>query len=691
MFIFDQLKRDDRQLRIISILVVLGMAVLLTGLWFVQIVSGKKFEKNSENQSFRSVRIAPIRGRIFDRNGRVLAENQPRFAINVYLEELRSQFYFEYTNHVLPAYVAAHPEVRKQAKTGLMQKIISAIGLDSKPTKLRTVIPLTIKSGLQQVASYNVVSNLTSQIGTILHTNVTIDWKRFQNHYARDRYVPFPIFSNLDKHQVAIFAERLSDQPDVELDIESLRKYPNGTRAAHLLGYAHLQDPPEDERRIYRYCDRDYQGVLGLESAYDEDLRGKPGTKWIIVNNSYYRQREGHTEPSDPGDNLFLTIDANIQKAVENVLAPYHGAAVVMNVNNGEVLAMASSPTFDPNSFANGVSAADMVKMNDEIRRPMFNRATFGAYNPGSTFKIITALACLESGLDPDEVIYLPGYYQPKHGHRIGDTAKAGDFDLKRAFYKSSNAYFITNGIRLVGPRKLMEVARRFHLGEKTSIETPEVSGYVPTPDQAAKLAEGHFANFCIGQEVTTTPIQMACFVSCIANGGKLFWPRVVLDHRSPDEPFELASRRAGNIRDNVQINPRHLELLHQCMRLDTENPEANAYDAFHDASKEPLSFQVAGKTGTAEIKRPGVKDKTTWFVSYAPADRPRWAVIVMVESGGSGGHTCAPVARDIYAALQKLDMPSQPSRTVAASDAVERGGLTMRATADYESALQNN
>ncbi|MDB6059877.1 MAG: hypothetical protein JWO95_3721, partial [Verrucomicrobiales bacterium] len=135
MFIFDQLKRDDNQLRLISVMVVCGMAVLLTGLWFVQIVSGKKFEKNSENQSFRSVRIAPIRGRIFDRNGRVLAENQPRFAINVYLEELRSQFYFEYTNHILPAYVAAHPEVRKQAKTGLLQKAMSAIGLDSKPAK----------------------------------------------------------------------------------------------------------------------------------------------------------------------------------------------------------------------------------------------------------------------------------------------------------------------------------------------------------------------------------------------------------------------------------------------------------------------------------------------------------------------------------------------------------------------------
>ena len=130
MFIFDQLRRDDRRLQMISAMVAAGMVVLLTGLWFVQIVSGKKFEKNSENQSFRSVRIAPIRGRIFDRNGRVLAENQPRFAINVYLEELRDQFYHEYTNRVLPAYIAAHPEVRKQVKVGLVQKVLTAVGLE---------------------------------------------------------------------------------------------------------------------------------------------------------------------------------------------------------------------------------------------------------------------------------------------------------------------------------------------------------------------------------------------------------------------------------------------------------------------------------------------------------------------------------------------------------------------------------
>lgn len=666
MFIFDQLRRDDRRLQIISVLVAAGMVVLLTGLWFVQIVSGKKFEKNSENQSFRSVRIAPIRGRIFDCNGRVLAENQPRFAINVYLEELRAQFYFEYTNRVLPAYVAAHPEVRKQVKVGLVKKVLMTVGLDSKSAKSVTVVPLQIKSELQQFASYVVVSNLTAQIGAILHTNVTLDWKKFHTHYLENRYVPFTIISDLDKHQVATYAERLSDQPDVELEVEALRKYPFGTRAAHLLGYARLTDPPEDERRSYRYCDRDYEGVVGIESAYDDELRGKPGTKWIVINNMRYRQREDHTEPSDPGDNIFLTIDANIQRAVEYELAPFHGASVVMDVNNGEVLAMASSPTFDPNKFADGVTAAEWATMNDEIRRPMFNRATFGAYNPGSTFKIVTALACLESGLNPDEEIYLPGYYRPKHGHPIKDTAGAGDFDLKRAFYRSSNAYFITNGIRMVGPRKLMEVAKRFHLGEKTGIETPEVSGYVPTPEQAARLPEGHFANFCIGQEVTTTPIQMACFVSCIANGGKLYWPRVVLDNRSPDEPFEMAAHRAGNLHDTVQINPHHLSLLHEIMRLDTENPEANAYGAFHNAGKEPLSFQVAGKTGTAEIKRPGVKDKTTWFVSYAPVDHPKWAVVVMIESGGSGGGTCAPVARNIYAALQKYDMQPAPKSTLA-------------------------
>jgi penicillin-binding protein 2 len=327
---------------------------------------------------------------------------------------------------------------------------------------------------------------------------------------------------------------------------------------------------------------------------------------------------------------------------------------------------MASEPAFDPNMFVRGISKSESEQLRDPIRMPEFNRATFGAYNPGSTFKIVTALACLESGLDPNQQIYLPGYYQPKHGHRIDDRAGAGNFDLKRAFYKSSNAYFITNGLRFAGARKLLEVAHRFHLGEKTEIGTPEVRGDVPTPEQAVKLPEGKLANFCIGQEVTVTPIQMACFVSSIANGGKLFWPRVVITNRSPEEPFDLIGNREGNLRDIVKMDPQHLEILREAMRLDTQNPEANAYGAFHNAGKEALSFQVAGKTGTAEIKRPGVKDKTTWFVSYAPVDHPKWGVVVMVESGGSGGGTCAPVARDIYEALQRIDLqPTNKSTLV--------------------------
>jgi penicillin-binding protein 2 len=637
------------------------MVVLLTGLWFVQIVQARKFEKSSERQSYRSVRIAPIRGRIFDRNGRVLAENQPRFAINVYLDELREQFYFEYTNRVLPAYVAAHPEVKRQAKLGLLQKVATMIGL-SQAKLTRTVIPLTTKNELQQFASYSVVSNLTAEIGTILNTNVTLEWKKFQKHYIENRYVPFPIISNLDKKQVAIYAERLSDSQDVELDVQSVRKYPYGQRAAHLVGYGQPTDPSDEDKKSYTYYVPDFEGKVGVEGSYDGILRGDPGTKWIVINSMRYRQREAHTDASEPGQNVYLTIDLNLQKAVEYEFNKYqyHGAVIVMDVNNGEVLAMVSAPAFDPNVFVSGVSKTEWERLSDQIRMPMFNRATFGAYNPGSTFKIITALACLESGLDPNQQIYLPGYFHSKSGHNIKDTAGPGDFDLKRGFYKSSNAYFITNGLRYAGARKLMEVAHRFHLGEKTGIETPEVGGYVPTPEQAAKLPEGHLANFCIGQEVTTTPIQMACFVSSIANGGKLFWPRVVIDHRSADEPYELVSHREGNVRDIVKINPRHLELLREAMRLDTQHPEANAYGAFHNAGEEPLSFQVAGKTGTAEIKRPGVNDKTTWFVSYAPVDHPKWAVVVMVESGGSGGGTCAPLARKIYTALQKLD--SQPA-----------------------------
>jgi penicillin-binding protein 2 len=649
MFIFDQIKRSDRPLRMISFGVLAGMLVLLTGLWHVQIVSAKKFEKNLQTQSFRSVRVSALRGKIYDRNGKVLAENRPRYSVNLYLEELLAEFTYEYTNRVLPEFRRTHPTNRLT---------LAAIG------------------ELKHEARYRVVSNTTYRVTSLLGKPAALDRKWFARQYSEFTYVPFPVLANLTSNQVAIFAEQLSSDSRIELEMQPLRSYPNGSAAAHLLGYVKRKRERQDEEESFKYYLPYYAGQTGVERTFDSELSGQAGEKWVLVNSTHYRQGEEMRNPTKPGQDIFLTIDLAIQTAAEKALAGAtanaRGAAVVMDVMNGDVLAMASSPTYDPNSFVDGISQSDYEHLNDPTTKHMFNRATYGEYPPGSTFKIVTAIACLESGLDPKATIYNPGYYQKNNRSRpIDDTAPAGMYNFEKAFYHSSNTYFITNGLK-AGLRKILEVGKRFHLGESTeTAPRQEVAGTFPTFEEAAGLwQEGNTANLCIGQEITVTPIQMAALTAAIANGGNILWPRLVSYAKSPDDSTKEIISSPNRVRDRVQINPKHLETIRHAMLLDTEAPGANAYDAFHESDGVTLrlkEWHVAGKTGTAEIKpRPGLKDKVTWFVSFAPYGKPRYAVVVMVESGGSGGTTCATAAQKIYEAIIKREQFTTSKATIA-------------------------
>jgi penicillin-binding protein 2 len=402
--------------------------------------------------------------------------------------------------------------------------------------------------------------------------------------------------------------------------------------------------------------------------VYDEQLRGQPGVEAVLINNLNYRQREYIETPDQPGDDIYLTIDLPLQRVAEQALAQaqpnVRGAVVVMDPRDGDILVLASAPAFDPNLFAEGrVTSAEWARLSDPKYKPQFNRAVTGAYPPGSTFKIITGLACLESGLDPDEVFDSPGEYRASPTARpIGDTAGPGLFDFERAFYRSSNTYFITQG-KKAGLRRILEVARRFHLGEKTGLSTrQEVAGDMPSPQSAPALASST-PDMCIGQELTATPLQMAGVIMALANGGTLFAPRVVSRVRSSEtgEIQELIS--PGRVRDHVEIAPRHLALIRRAMLADTEHPDdgkgaGTAYAQFHHGDVAYLGdFHVAGKTGTAEVKSPGSPyRRVTWFDSYGPYEEPRYVVVVMVEDGGFGGTTCGPVARKIYQAILKRE-----------------------------------
>ncbi|MFN7138963.1 MAG: penicillin-binding transpeptidase domain-containing protein, partial [Limisphaerales bacterium] len=455
MLVFDQLRKDDARLQVLAAGILLAMLLLLGGLWWVQIVSSKRHEASLKNQSFRSVRVPALRGHIYDRNGKVLAENRPRYDVNFYLEEILDYSRYMFTNNVVPQFREENPEYRDRTKR---------------------IPPKTINE-LVVEARYRAVSNITYQVTLACQQPQVLDRKRFLNHLANYPYMPFPIAQNLNATQVAIFSERFNAVRGLELEVSPIRTYPNGNSTAHILGYVQRDDrPDEDDEMTFKYYLPDFAGRTGIERIFDSELRGKAGVKSLLVNNVGYRQREEIVKPTQSGKNVTLTIDSELQLAAEKALATaqanVRGSVVVMDVRNGDLLAVVSLPAFDPNAFPNGVSHAEWTRLNDPKYSHILNRAIHGAYPPGSIFKIISGILALENGVNPKEKMYNPGYFaDPQRiGRRtIKDTAPAGEYDFERAFKLSSNTYFIEHGLR-AGLPKLIEVGRRFHLGERTGV-----------------------------------------------------------------------------------------------------------------------------------------------------------------------------------------------------------------------------
>jgi penicillin-binding protein 2 len=657
MFIFDILKQDGRRVQALAALVAAGLFVLLAGLWWVQIVCAREFEADREKHSFRHVRTPALRGRIIDCTTNILADDQPHYNAILHLEELQAQFAEQY-KCLVKEYARAHPEV-----------------INSKG---RPNLPASVRTNLQAQANCAVVSNITYLVSVSLQEPRALNTNAFLKHYRDHPYVPFQIVPDLTPRQVALFAEQWSGSPAVELETQPVRNYRYKSLAANLLGYVR---PRRDDSASAKYSFDMlyYQGDSGLEYVYDDKLSGQPGDNSVLINNQNYRQREEVERPDLPGNDIYLTIDLDLQRAAEKALASVElnvrGAVVVMDPRNGDILALVSAPSFDPNIFVRGPTPQDMERLGDPHFTPQINRAIYGAYPPGSTFKIITTLACLETGLDPNEIYQSPGEYRATPTAKpIGDEAGPGPFNLERAFYRSSNTYFIVMGKSRI--RKILEVAKRFHLGEKTGFSPrprQEAAGNVPGPEKVGHLGMS-IPDICIGQEITITPLQMAGMISVIANGGTLYVPRVVSYARSSDtgEKEELVER--GRIRDHVQINPDDLNRLRQIMLADTEHgPDSlglggTAYPAFHRGGPASLgNFRVAAKTGTAEVKSPGSPyHKITWFASYGPFEDPRYVVIVMVEDGASGGRSCAPPAELIYEAILKREHIGGRASTLA-------------------------
>jgi penicillin-binding protein 2 len=655
MLVFDELKKNDPQLRLVAVLLVIGLLVLLIGLWWVQVVSSRKYQTHQEIQAYRTIRIPAMRGKILDREGRVLAENRSRYNLCLYFDDLGDQFKAEY-ERLRPVRIADQSapgwKFWRRSSAGQVQHIRLT------QSQIET---------LMWQARYNVVARIFTRVGQQLGQTLVLDPKKFVRSYEEERAMPFVILPNLDETEIARFEENLQDDRGVNLQMQAVRYYPLTTTAAHLLGEMQLDTSSLDgEESFFNYRLPDYHGVTGVESLYDTELHGHAGIESVLVNSQGYRQSQGIVSQPEPGQNVVLTLDLDIQRAAEaSVLANQgpaaHAAVVVMDVNSGDILALVSSPAFDPNDFAQGITPQKYQELQQLTAEQ--NRVTHENYAPGSIFKTVVALAALEHGLNPNEIYEVqPNPERPNKGciyigrRKIEDTAPPGAYDFQKAFIHSSNAYFITNGLR-AGVENIVRMGERFHLGERTGLlphqETP---GEFPSLDRVTSddWRAGDTANLCIGQgEIAVTPIQMGVLISAIANGGNVLWPRLV-DRFEPQDTSDITPPRqfpAGLVRDTLEVHQRSLQVVRRAMLADVEESGGSGTKAAVPG------LTICGKTGTAQVQDEHNRTigHNYWFASFAPYEKPKYAVVVMVQSsveGGSGGLVCGPIAHDIYAEI---------------------------------------
>jgi penicillin-binding protein 2 len=485
----------------------------------------------------------------------------------------------------------------------------------------------------------------------------------------RRAFVPVKLRENLTWEEVSRIEVNTPDLPGVAIEVGQTRNYPHADVVAHALGYVaavsetELTGDPLLELPGFRI------GKDGIERSYEKVLRGGAGSSQVEVNSVGRVIRELARKDPEPGEDLTITIDAGLQRFLyERLSQEVAASAVVMDVQNGDVLALASTPGFDPNKFAAGLTAAEWQSLIENPLKPLTNKTIAGQYAPGSTFKMIVALAALAQGLEPSHQVFCTGetslgtakfHCWKKGGH--------GSLDMVNGIKNSCDIYFY-DASRRAGIDRIAEIARLFGFGNQVGIDLPrERSGLMP--DRNWKLATygepwqpGETLVAGIGQGFTlATPLQLAVMAARLANGAHAITPRLV---RTEEEPV---FRELG-------IPEEHLKLVQEGMSRVTNEPGGTAFGA---RIQEP-GMAMAGKTGTAQVRRitmaerlVGVKknEDLPWeqrdhalFVAFAPVGAPRYAIAVVVEHGGGGSKVAAPIARDVLIEAQRRNSIGDPA-----------------------------
>jgi penicillin-binding protein 2 len=488
----------------------------------------------------------------------------------------------------------------------------------------------------------------------------------------RRAFMPISVHDNLTWDQVAQIELNLPDLPGASIEVGQTRYYPLGGTTAHILGYVAQVSESELNGDPLLELPGFTIGKLGVEKQYDQQLRGRAGASQVEVNAVGRVVREIARDPGEAGQDLVVTLDSGLQQFVQQRLASELSAsAVVLDVHTGGVLALGSTPTFDPNAFNRGLSAEQWRSWINDPLRPLANKAIAGQYAPGSTFKIVVALAALTAGLQPSHTVFCPGsmslgtatfHCWRKEGH--------GTLNMIEGIKHSCDVYFYDVAHR-TGIDAIAEMARRFGLGQAEGLDLPgERIGVIP--DRAWKRATtgeawqpGETLVAGIGQGfILTTPLQLAVMVARLANGGHAVVPHLTRPAVGAPDPNGTAAERFASMRIPAEI----LRVVAEGMNRVTNDPRGTAFRARIGIP----GMEMAGKTGTAQVRRitmserlAGVKknEQLPWpqrdhalFVGFAPVQAPRYAVAVVVEHGGTGSSVAGPIARDILIEAQTRD-----------------------------------
>lgn len=588
------------RLRLLTIGMTLALCALLYMLWRIQVQRGSAYEKNVAQQSIRRVRLPARRGIIFDRQGRPLAENRPAYGLSIYLEELR--------------------------KAGPWSRTVS-----------------------------NTWQTLDT-VRDIVGVAPDIDRDDIRIHIRKRLPLPLMAWNDLQPESLARWAEQGGIRRGVDLRIDAQRVYPADTTAAHVLGYVGRAEIEQNPEEPFDYYLPEMVGRTGVEKQFNYLLRGEAGGYLVRVDVSGFRYEDPalNAMRKDPkaGNDLVLSIDLPLQKIAEKSLGGASGAIVILNVDNGDVLALASMPSFNPNHFAPSISSERWNAYIRNSERPMFNRATAGGYPPGSTFKPMVAIAALENHrVSPDAQYHCPGYYQLgnvrfncwyKPGH--------GDLDLVHAIKQSCNVYFMKMGLEC-GYDFIYHMAQAAGFGRKTGIDLDyERAGLLPGDRWKRTYfhdswRDGDTCNVSIGQgALMTTPLQMAVFTAAIANGGRIYKPRLALRVKSA----EGATLQAFPVEivNDLNWSPDTLRLVREGMRRVIMDPDGTGHRAY------VKGVTAAGKTGTAEYGPKEEGRKRGWMIAFAPFEKPRYAIALVVDEAISGGLTAAPCMQRVLKGL---------------------------------------